>query len=139
VGIASWIFIGVVFGLVAKLAMPGPAAGGMKLALLIGILGAFTGGLLGTTFSPDGLADVNLYAVGMAAVGAMYPLFVYRCIAMRFDALPSTSDRELYLQAMADDASYSPSQVDGYRLHNMRADAVRPTTEVSANDQGRRA
>ena len=83
--IISWIVMGLVTGSMARVAMPGPAAGGMFVAILIGLLGAFTGGILGTTFSADTLARFNLYALGMAADCAMILLFLYRCIAMRFE------------------------------------------------------
>ena len=60
--IASWIIVGLVIGSIARVAMPGPAAGGMPVAILIGLVGAFIGGLLGTTISPDTAAPFNLYA-----------------------------------------------------------------------------
>ena len=37
--IASWIIVGLVTGSIARLAMPGPAAGGMPVAILIGLVG----------------------------------------------------------------------------------------------------
>jgi Transglycosylase associated protein len=58
----------------------------MPVAILIGLVGAFLGGLMGTTISPDTAASFNLYASFTAAIGAMILLFLYRCIAMRFDA-----------------------------------------------------
>ncbi len=84
-GIASWIVMGLVTGSMARVAMPGPDAGGMPVAILIGLVGAFIGGLLGTTISPDAAASINLYASFMAAIGAMILLFIYRCVAMRFE------------------------------------------------------
>ena len=45
--IASWIIVGLVTGSIARLAMPGPAAGGMPVAILIGLVGAFIGGVAG--------------------------------------------------------------------------------------------
>jgi uncharacterized membrane protein YeaQ/YmgE (transglycosylase-associated protein family) len=83
--IASWIIVGLVTGSIARIAMPGPAAGGMPVAILIGVVGAFIGGLLGTTISPDTAAPFNLYASSIAAIGAMILLFLYRCVAMRFE------------------------------------------------------
>jgi uncharacterized membrane protein YeaQ/YmgE (transglycosylase-associated protein family) len=85
VDFASWIIVGLFTGSIARLAMPGPAAGGMPVAILIGLVGALIGGLLGTTISPDVAAPFNPYATSMAAIGAMIPLFLYRCIAMRFE------------------------------------------------------
>jgi uncharacterized membrane protein YeaQ/YmgE (transglycosylase-associated protein family) len=82
--IAFWIIVGMAAGSMARIAMPGPAAGGMPVAILIGLVGAFIGGLLGTTVSPDAAASFNLYASFTAAIGAMILLFIYRCVAMRF-------------------------------------------------------
>ena len=64
--IASWIFIGLFTGSIARVAMPGPAAGGMSVAILIGVIGALIGGIVGTIFSPDVLAPFNLYACFIA-------------------------------------------------------------------------
>ena len=89
--ITSWIIVGLVTGSIARLAMPGPAAGGMPVAISIGLVGAFIGGLVGTTISPDDLASFDLYAVATATVGAMALLFLYRCVAMRFEATPTKS------------------------------------------------
>lgn len=81
--IFSWIIVGLITGSMARITMPGPAAGGMYVAILIGLVGAFIGGLLGTTFSVDTVVPFNLYALLMATNGATYLLFFYRCVAMR--------------------------------------------------------
>jgi uncharacterized membrane protein YeaQ/YmgE (transglycosylase-associated protein family) len=65
--------------------MPGPAAGGMRVAMLIGVIGALVGGIVGTLSSPDASAPFYLNACLTAASGAMYPLFLYRCFALRFE------------------------------------------------------
>jgi uncharacterized membrane protein YeaQ/YmgE (transglycosylase-associated protein family) len=83
--IAAWIIIGVITGSIARVAMPGPAAGGMWVAILIGVIGASIGGIVGTIFSPDALAPFDLYALAIAAIGAMIFLFLYRCFAIRFE------------------------------------------------------
>ena len=81
--IVSWIITGLVTGTMARVAMPGPAAGGMFVAIFIGLLGAFIGGLLGDTISVETSAPFDLYALIMATNGAVLLLFFYRCIAMR--------------------------------------------------------
>ena len=83
--IASWIIVGLFTSSIARLAMPGPAAGGMPVAISIGLVGAFIGGVVGTTISPDKLAPFDLYSVATATLGAMILLFLYRCVAMRFE------------------------------------------------------
>jgi uncharacterized membrane protein YeaQ/YmgE (transglycosylase-associated protein family) len=82
--IASWIVIGLVLGSTARMAMPGPAAGGMPVAILIGVIGAVIGGIAGATLAENGTEPVYMSAL-TAAAGAMYPLFAYRCFALRFE------------------------------------------------------
>ncbi len=84
-GIAFWVLIGLLTGSIARVAMPGPAAGGMSIAILIGVIGALIGGIVGTIFAPDVLAPLNLYACFIAVNGAMILLFLYRCFANRFE------------------------------------------------------
>jgi uncharacterized membrane protein YeaQ/YmgE (transglycosylase-associated protein family) len=81
--ILSWIIVGILFGSFARAAMPGPAAGGMFVAVLIGLLGALTGGFLGATFVEKTSGPINIASLMMAMNGAIYPLFLYRCLAMR--------------------------------------------------------
>jgi uncharacterized membrane protein YeaQ/YmgE (transglycosylase-associated protein family) len=91
--IASWIIVGVFTGSIARLAMPGPAAGRLPVAILIGLLGALIGGSLGTSISPDTLAPFDLFTLVTAADGALVLLFVYRCIAMRFAVIQPITAR----------------------------------------------
>src|ERR1700752_3215806 len=81
--ILTWIIVGILFGALARTAMPGPAAGGMFVAVLIGVLGALTGGFLGTTFLENTSNPIDITSPMMAINGAIYPLFLYRCLAMR--------------------------------------------------------
>jgi uncharacterized membrane protein YeaQ/YmgE (transglycosylase-associated protein family) len=81
--ILSWAIVGILFGLIARAAMPGPAAGGMFVAVLIGLLGALTGGFLGATFLVKTSGPIEITSLMMAMNGAIYPLFLYRCLAMR--------------------------------------------------------
>jgi len=81
--ILSWIVVGVVTGSFARAVMPGPPAGGMYVAMLVGVIGAFVGGLGGTIFLTNESAPFNFQALGWALNGSLYLLFAYRCIAMR--------------------------------------------------------
>jgi uncharacterized membrane protein YeaQ/YmgE (transglycosylase-associated protein family) len=83
----SWLVIGVVTGSLARAVMPGPPGGGMRVAILIGLIGAFVGGFLGVIFPMDQLLSFNFYACGLALIGSLYLLFAYRCIAMRSSRL----------------------------------------------------
>lgn len=80
--ILVWIVVGAIAGSLARTIMPGPAAGGMYVAALIGILGAFVGGSIGTVFPADQPTQYS-FALLTATTGAMYFLFAYRCFAQR--------------------------------------------------------
>jgi uncharacterized membrane protein YeaQ/YmgE (transglycosylase-associated protein family) len=47
-GILSWIAMGLLVGVVAKLIMPGKDPGGFIITILLGIAGALVGGFIGT-------------------------------------------------------------------------------------------
>jgi len=47
VGIHSWVILGLIVGVLAKFLMPGNDPGGVFVTILIGIAGAFVGGVLG--------------------------------------------------------------------------------------------
>ena len=81
--ILSWIVVGVITGSMARAVMPGPTAGGIYVANLVGILGAFIGGSVGTIFPVAQTVQFNFYALGLAVIGSLYLLFAYRCIAIR--------------------------------------------------------
>ncbi len=47
-GIVTWIVLGLVAGLLAKIVMPGKDPGGIIVTILLGIAGALVGGFVGT-------------------------------------------------------------------------------------------
>jgi uncharacterized membrane protein YeaQ/YmgE (transglycosylase-associated protein family) len=55
----------------------------MFVAVLIGLSGALIGGFLGTIFLAETSAPIDITSLMMATNGAIYPLFIYRCIVMR--------------------------------------------------------
>ena len=81
--IALAIVFGIVAGSVAKLIMPGPKAGGMVVAVLVGIAGASFGGLLGTIVDGGASTAFDPRTLLMGVIGALLLLFSYRCFAMR--------------------------------------------------------
>ncbi len=75
--IIGWIFMGLIVGVLAKWIMPGKDPGGFWVTVLIGIAGAFVGGLISSLLGIGGGMIVNLiFAVG----GGVLLLFVYRKI-----------------------------------------------------------
>jgi uncharacterized membrane protein YeaQ/YmgE (transglycosylase-associated protein family) len=80
-GILGWIVFGLIVGLVAKLLMPGRDPGGVVITMLLGIVGAVVGGLVGR--------GLGIYQPGepagllMSILGAIGVLMLYRAFARR--------------------------------------------------------
>ncbi|MGI8601601.1 MAG: GlsB/YeaQ/YmgE family stress response membrane protein [Verrucomicrobiales bacterium] len=80
-GILSWIIFGLIAGALAKFIMPGRDPGGCIVTCILGIVGAVVGGWVGTLM---GLGKANLWdlrSFGLAIVGAIVVLLIYRMIA----------------------------------------------------------
>ncbi len=84
VGILAWILVGLVAGVLAKIAMPGPDPGGVLLTIVIGIVGAVIGGFVMENFlGGPGVSGVNLTSILVATLGSVVLLVVYRAITRR--------------------------------------------------------
>jgi uncharacterized membrane protein YeaQ/YmgE (transglycosylase-associated protein family) len=81
VGIISWILVGLLAGLLAKLVMPGDDPGGIIVTVFIGVAGAFVGGLVVGLLGGSGVTGLNVWYILVATVGAIIPLGVYRLLA----------------------------------------------------------
>ena len=79
--ILAWILFGLVVGVVARFLMPGRDPAGMIGTIVIGVVGALSGGFLGRL--------AGWYAEGepagfvMAVIGAIVLLAIYRAIVGR--------------------------------------------------------
>ena len=83
-GILSWILVGLIAGVLAKIAMPGPDPGGIILTIIIGIVGALIGGFVVNNIlgGPD-VTGFNLTSVLVATLGSIILLAVYRLVTRR--------------------------------------------------------
>ena len=79
-GILTWILVGLVAGVVAKLLMPGKDPGGFIITTLLGIAGAFVGGWVGSMIGLGSVDGFNIGTLATAIVGALILLFLYRLI-----------------------------------------------------------
>ena len=81
-GIIGWIVLGLLAGIVAKAILPGDDPGGFIVTTLIGIAGAFIGGLiakaLGFGDPIDEFFDLSTW-LG-AIIGSVVLLLVYRAV-----------------------------------------------------------
>jgi len=80
-GILSWIIFGLIAGALAKLIMPGRDPGGFIITILLGIAGAVVGGWIGTMLGFGTVTGFNLGSFGVAIVGALVLLAIYRAVA----------------------------------------------------------
>ena len=73
------LIFGLIVGIIAKLIMPGPKPGGIIATILLGVIGAWLGGVIGRA--------LGWYAPGhpagffMALLGAILLLFLYHAAA----------------------------------------------------------
>ena len=83
-GILAWIVVGLIAGVLAKIAMPGPDPGGTILTVIIGIAGAIVGGLVvNAILGRPGVTGFDLPTVLVATLGSVLLLAVYRFITRR--------------------------------------------------------
>jgi uncharacterized membrane protein YeaQ/YmgE (transglycosylase-associated protein family) len=83
-GIIGWIVLGLIAGALAKLIMPGKDPGGIIVTLLIGVVGAFIGGLIGSWIFGIGMDRFwSLSTWLLAIVGSLILLGIYRVIVGR--------------------------------------------------------
>ena len=76
--------MGLIAGVLAKIAMPGPDPGGMLLTIVIGIAGAVVGGLVvNELLGGPGVTGFNLTSVLVATFGSVVLLAVYRLVTRR--------------------------------------------------------
>lgn len=84
VGILAWIVVGLVAGILAKIAMPGPDPGGVITTIVVGILGALIGGfVMESLLGGPGVSGINLPSILVATLGSIILLTVYRVITRR--------------------------------------------------------
>jgi uncharacterized membrane protein YeaQ/YmgE (transglycosylase-associated protein family) len=77
-GILSWIVLGLVAGLLAKLLMPGRGPAGLVVTMLLGIAGALVGGFIGSHFLNSGdVSGFDLRSLALAVGGAVLLLVIY--------------------------------------------------------------
>ena len=72
----SWIFFGIIVGVIAKFLMPGRDPGGFIVTILLGIAGAFVGSFLAQFVGWYGPGEQAGYL--MSIFGAIVLLWLYR-------------------------------------------------------------
>jgi len=77
-----WIILGLVAGTLAKFLVPGRDPSGCIITILLGIIGAFLGGFIGTRLGWGAVnaGDFDLRSVALATFGAIVLLLLGRLI-----------------------------------------------------------
>jgi uncharacterized membrane protein YeaQ/YmgE (transglycosylase-associated protein family) len=109
-GIIAWIILGLLAGVIAKALLPGDDPGGLIVTTLIGIAGAFIGGLivkaLGFGDPIDEFFDFSTWLGAIA--GAILLLLVYRALVSR-----GTRGRTAYWGRLAGESRLFEWKADG--------------------------
>ncbi|MBP7866941.1 MAG: GlsB/YeaQ/YmgE family stress response membrane protein [Acidobacteria bacterium] len=82
-GILSWVVMGLLVGIVARILMPGRDRGGIVLTIVLGIGGAVLGGYIASRLGWGDFTGFNLKSFGLAVGGALILLLVYRLVRSR--------------------------------------------------------
>ena len=80
-GIIGWIIFGLVVGVIAKFLMPGRDPGGFIITILLGIVGALVGGMLGRAvgwYGPNEGAGFFMALLGSIILLVLYRVFTRR-------------------------------------------------------------
>jgi uncharacterized membrane protein YeaQ/YmgE (transglycosylase-associated protein family) len=79
-GILTLILLGLVVGALAKLFMPGDDPGGFIVTILLGIAGAFLGGVIGSVLGVGSITGFNMTSILLGIAGAILLLVIYRMV-----------------------------------------------------------
>jgi uncharacterized membrane protein YeaQ/YmgE (transglycosylase-associated protein family) len=80
-GVLGWILFGLVVGVIAKFLMPGRDPGGFIITIVLGIVGALVGGMLGRAvgwYGPNETAGFFMALLGAVLLLVFYRLFTRR-------------------------------------------------------------
>jgi uncharacterized membrane protein YeaQ/YmgE (transglycosylase-associated protein family) len=74
--IILFLVFGLVVGLIARAVMPGKQSMGLAMTTLLGVVGSFVGGLIGSLFYGGRLTDLNAAGIIGSVLGALAVLAI---------------------------------------------------------------
>jgi uncharacterized membrane protein YeaQ/YmgE (transglycosylase-associated protein family) len=78
----AWIILGLIAGFIGS-KLVNRRGEGVVLDIVLGIVGAFVGGWLFTTFGMTGVTGLNVYSMVVAVIGAVVVLVIYHALSRR--------------------------------------------------------
>ncbi|MEX0757159.1 MAG: GlsB/YeaQ/YmgE family stress response membrane protein [Acidimicrobiia bacterium] len=82
-GLLWLLLIGLVAGFIARALVPGPDPMAWWQTMLLGVVGSFVGGFIGSLLGGGNITDVNSSGILLSVVGAVVALLVYRMVNRR--------------------------------------------------------
>lgn len=79
-GFIAWVVLGGIAGWIGSIFMDTDASQGIFLNVIVGIIGAFVGGLVFNLFGNAGVSGLNLYSLLVATLGAVLFLWVAKMV-----------------------------------------------------------
>jgi len=73
-----WLIFGAITGWLASIFMHNDAAQGTMMDIILGILGAFVGGIIMNFLGQPGVTGFNLYSMIVAVIGSMVLIWIGR-------------------------------------------------------------
>lgn len=82
-GFLTWIFVGLIAGILAKAIIPSARNEGIIMTIIIGIVGAILGAYVGTFFGFGEVSGFNIKTLLTATLGAVILLALQRMFAKK--------------------------------------------------------
>lgn len=76
----AWIVLGGVAGWLASMVMKTDASQGILLNIVIGIVGAFIGGMIFNALGESGVNGFNVYSLVVATIGAVVSIWLVKLV-----------------------------------------------------------
>lgn len=76
----AWIVLGGVAGWLASMVMKTDASQGILLNIVIGIVGAFIGGMIFNALGESGVTGFNVYSLVVATIGAVVSIWLVKLV-----------------------------------------------------------
>jgi len=76
----AWIVLGGLAGWIGSLFMGTDASQGIIANIIVGIIGAFIGGLIFNFFGEGGVSGFNFYSLFVSVIGAVVTIWLYKIV-----------------------------------------------------------